>query len=124
MILQLSLSLAGIVFLMLLARWLGFDTDPRLSGPDEAARIAADAIAGFAPGDVAVAGDGRSALVAGSDGRVALLRPLGDRWVVRDVRGAAARVDGGRLHLALVEPMFAPADLDLGADAGRWAARL
>ncbi|KAB7646392.1 hypothetical protein [Polymorphobacter fuscus] len=117
-------SLFGIVTLVLLARALGFGASPLLADDGDARRIAADAIHGFAPADAVVARDGRGALVAGQDGRVALVRPLGDRWVVRIVNGAAAAVTDGRLRVTPAETMFPPADLDLGPAAAAWAQRL
>lgn len=117
-------SLVGIAFIVLLARLLGFADRPFLHRPDEAARLVADALPGFAPVEAVLAEDGRGALVASGDGRVALLRPLGDRWVVRALEGARAEARDGRLRIALAEPMFAPVDLPLGSSAPAWAARL
>jgi hypothetical protein len=117
-------SLFGIITLVLLARALGFARAPRLADAAEARRIAGDALPGFRAGDVAVARDGRGALVAGADGTVALVRGFGDRWVVRVVTGAVTEVAAGTLRLTLPEPMFPPAALDLGAAAAAWAKRL
>jgi len=117
-------SLFGIVTIVLLAWAMGFKRDPALADGEAAARLAADAVHGFAPAEAVVAAGGRAALVAGRDGRVALVRPFGDRWVVRLVNGAAAEVADGRLTLRLAEAMFPPASLDLGADARAWANRL
>lgn len=117
-------SLFGIITLMLLARALGFARAPVLADVAQASRIAADAIHGFDPVDTALALDGRGALVAGRDGRIALVRPFGDRWVVRIVNGAQARVEAGRLRVELPEWLFPPAELDLGAAATSWARRL
>lgn len=117
-------SLFGIVTIVLLARALGFARAPMLADPAEAQRIAADALHDFRGCEAVLARDARSALVAGVDGRVALVRPFGDRWVVRIVNGAGARVTGDTLHLEPAEPMFAPAELELGPVAASWAARL
>ena len=117
-------SLFGIVTLMLLARALGFAKAPVLADAAQASRIAADAIHGFDPVDTALARDGRGALLAGRDGRIALIRPFGDRWVVRIVNGAQAKVAAGRLRLELPEWRFPSAELDLGAAAAVWARRL
>jgi len=114
---------AGIALLVLLARWLGFNAQPRLTGPEEARTIAHDALVGFHPDSVAVASDARAALVAASDGRVALVRPHGDRWIVRVANGARVGRNGETLTLVLDEPMFAPVQLQL-ADAAGWAKRL
>jgi len=117
-------SLFGIVTLVLLARALGFAKAPCLADAAEARRIASDALPGFRAGDAAVARDGRGALVAGGNGEVALVRAFGDRWVVRIVNGAEAEVAAGRLLLTLPEPMFPPAEIDLGAAAPAWAVRI
>jgi hypothetical protein len=117
-------SLFGIITLVLLARALGFAKTPRLADAAEARRIAGDALPGFRAGDTAVARDGRGALVAGGHGEVALVRAFGDRWVVRIVNGAKAEVAAGRLRLTVPEPMFPPAEIELGAEATAWAGRL
>jgi hypothetical protein len=117
-------SLFGIITLVLLARALGFAKTPRLADAAEARRIASDALPGFRAAEAAVSRDGGGALVGGHDGRVALVRAFGDRWVVRIVNGAEAEVAAGRLRLVLPEPMFPPADIDLGAAAPAWARRL
>ena len=116
-------SLFGIVTLVLLARALGFAQAPVLADADDARQRAGDAIPGFRAGDVALAQDRRGALVADADGRVALLRTVGDRWVVRIVNGADVVIDGERLRLMLPEPMFPAVVLDLGAAAPGWADR-
>ncbi len=117
-------SLFGIVTIILLARALGFSRVPMLQDTAEAARLAADALPGFRPGDVGLAADGRGALVAGQDGRVALVRPFGDRWVVRVVNGAKTAIVDQRLRLTPAEAMFPPVELALGPVAAQWAARL
>lgn len=117
-------SLFGIITLMLLARALGFAKAPVLADDAEARRIAGDALHGFRPVDAALALDKRGALVAGGDGRVALVRPFGDRWVVRVVNGAAVEVKAGKMRLQSGEFMVPAAVLDLGAAAQSWAQRL
>jgi hypothetical protein len=62
--------------------------------------------------------------VAGSDGRIVLVRPFGDRWVVRIVNGATALVSGDHLRVVSRETMFPPAELELGPVATQWAQRL
>ena len=117
-------SLFGIVTLILLARALGFARAPQLADAAEARRVAADALHAFTATEVALARDGRAALVAGSDGRIALVRSVGDRWVVRIVNGAQALASGDRLRIAPREAMFPAAELDLGPAAAIWAQRL
>jgi hypothetical protein len=117
-------SLFGIVTVVLLAWALGFAKKARLADAGEAARIAADALHDFAPAEAVVADDGSGALVAGRDGRVALVKSFGDRWVVRIANGATAEVKGATLRLNLPEAMFPPAELALGPAAASWAKRL
>lgn len=117
-------SLFGILTLVLLARALGFAGAPVLADAAEAQRIAADALHDFGAVEAVLAQGGTAALVAGRDGRVALVRPFGDRWVVRVVNGAKAGLDGSRLRIAPDEAMFPATVLDLGASASGWAKRL
>jgi hypothetical protein len=118
------ISLFGILTLIMLSRAIGFAKTPVLADAAEARRIAVDALHDFRAADAVVAEDGRGALVAGSDGRIALVRPFGDRWVVRVVNGAAVQVDGDRLRLKARETMFPAAELRLGGAAASWAKRL
>ncbi len=117
-------SLFGILTVVMLARALGFAKAPLLTDADAARAIARDALHDFTPTEAIIADDRRNALVAGHDGRVALVRPLGDRWVVRIVNGAKTTLVRGRLRLMPAEAMFAPVDLALGNAAARWAAKL
>ncbi len=117
-------SLFGIVTIIMLARAMGFAKAPVMGDVAEARRIAVEVLHDFRAADAVLAEDGRGALVAGSDGRIALVRPFGDRWVVRIVNGAAVRVKDGRLRLQPNETMFPAAELRLGGAAASWAARL
>lgn len=117
-------SLFGIVTLVMLAKAIGFAKAPVLADTAEARQIAVDALHDFRAADAVLAEDGRGALVAGSDGRIALVRPFGDRWVVRIVNGAEARVEGDKLRLNPRETMLPAAELQLGSAAASWAARL
>lgn len=117
-------SLFGILTVVLLARAMGFARAARLEDAGAAARLASAALPGLQPVAAIMSEDGCGAMVAGADGRVALLRPLGDRWVVRPANGAAVRVDDGRLHIDLKEAMFPPVTLMIGPTAKDWAGRL
>lgn len=118
-------SFIAVALLVGLARLLGFARRPALADAGLAARLAADALPGFQPADTVVSRDGAGALVAAQDGRVALVRPLGDRFVVRPlVRPLVARA-GAVLRVRPEEPMFPETALDLGESvASQWAARL
>ena len=119
-------SIFGILTLVMLARALGFAKAPVLAEA-EAKSLATAALPGFRATEEAIAGGGRAALVAAADGRVALVRPHGDRWVVRLVGPAdldRAEVAGTMLQLRPREAMFGATTLDLGDRALLWAGRL
>jgi hypothetical protein len=116
-------ALLGVVTLMMLARVLGFEKQARLDSAEDAARRAGEALPGFQPAEAVVDDRGRGALVAGRDGRLALVWPLGDRLVVRSLVGARAKAGDGRLDLKLDEPGAPAITLALGAAADTWAKR-
>jgi hypothetical protein len=76
------LSIFGIATLVLLARALGFARNPPLDAPTATAAAEA-AVPGFVAATAHVDAATRTATVTGRDGRVARVRPHGDRWVVR-----------------------------------------
>lgn len=116
-------SLLGIITLIGLAWALGFRSRSRLINAETAATQAAT-IPGFVPIEAAVSDDTSAALVAAADGRIALVRPFGDRFVIRLVKDAQSHLEGHTLHLRLPEPGFPASALALGSEAPRWAARL
>lgn len=103
---------------------MGFAVRPAIADAALAGRLAAEALPGFRPADVALSRDGAAALVAARDGRVALVRPLGDRFVVRPLAGAQVARAGNVLRVRPAEPMFPETALDLGSAALDWARRL
>lgn len=117
-------SFLGVAFLVWLARVMGFAARPVIADAALASRLAAEALPGFRPADVALSRDGAAALVAAGDGRVALVRPLGDRFVVRPLAGAQVARAGNVLRVRPAEPMFPETTLDLGSAALEWAGRL
>jgi hypothetical protein len=122
---MLVFSLIGVALLIGLARLLGFARRGGLVDAGLAERLAVDALPGFRPCDVAVSRDGAGALVAGRDGRVALVRPLGDRFVVRPLAHPLVARAGAVLRVRPDEMMFPETALDLGEGAASlWAARL
>lgn len=116
-------ALLGVVTLMMLARVLGFERDARLESAGEAAARTAEALPGFEPAEAVVDDRGRGALVAGRDGRLALVWPLGDSFVVRPLAGVQAEAGDGQLRLRLAEPGVPDVSLALGAVAADWARR-
>ena len=121
MSLFLPLALAGAAVLAGLAWLLGFRAAPQL-GPGDAARLANDALTGFDAVDIAVAADGRAALLGDAGGGVVLVRGHGDRWIVRRLARGRAQREGSRLTLA--QPDAPRLTLDLGDAAERFATRL
>ncbi|MCU0890331.1 MAG: hypothetical protein MUE77_00995 [Sandarakinorhabdus sp.] len=110
--------------LIWLTRMLGFARAPRIADAGLAARLVPDALPGFQPADVALSRDGAAALVAAGDGRVALVRPLGDRFVVRTLSASDVARSGGVLRVRPAEAMFPETAIDLGDAALGWARRL
>lgn len=121
----LAFSVIGVVALVVLARLLGFARRPQIADAALAARLAAEALPGFRAAETAVSRDGSGALVAAHDGRVALVRPLGDRFVVRPLQAPIVARAGGLLRVRPDEAMFPETSLDLGEPAAlAWANRL
>ena len=119
-------SLLGIAARVAAAWWFGFGKLQPLVDAEAAKRLVADALTGFRPLDAVLDAEGRGALVTGADGETALVRPHGDRWVVRLLaRPVAAEAKGAQLIVRPDEFMFGPVTLTLDEDAaGAWAARL
>lgn len=117
-------SILGVLTLVALAWALGFRRKSSLKNTETAATEAAAAIPGFQPAAAAVSDYTSAALVAAIDGRVAMVRCFGDRFVVRLLKNVESRLDGQVLHVHLREPGFPPAAFSLGASASQWAARL
>lgn len=118
------LSALAIAVLVGISWALGFRHSPRLADTNEAVRIVDAALTGFHATDAVLDAEGRGALLDGGDGRLVLVRPLGDRWVVRVLDRAAARIDGVRLILKPQGACERATVLDLGDAAPRWARRL
>lgn len=118
------LTLAGVAWALKLGGASRIDT------PEDAMRIAEDAIAGFDADEAVVGSNGGGAIVFGSAGSVALIRPSGARFVVREVRrprwqplDAGIEIETGdsislRLDLAQADAAALGAKLDATADNG------
>lgn len=108
-------SLVAIFALAGIARWLDLGGDARIDR-DEAVRLAEEQ--GFAVADVALDRAGLAALVRDEADNFMLVRRHGAHFVAHPVRDAqAARLDHRLLSLGKVT-------LDLGDQAGVWAANL
>ena len=123
--LQFGGSLAAILLLAWLARRLGLGGDPRLRDPDEARRLAGDALCGFEAQDVVLDRAGIGALLRDSAGRVMLLRRHGARWVARLLDDhSGVRLDRTFMTIAANDKAFGAITLDLGDQAQNWATSL
>ncbi|MDP3676230.1 MAG: hypothetical protein Q8R44_14245 [Novosphingobium sp.] len=123
--LQFGGSLAAILLLAWLARRLGLGGDPRLRDPDEARRLAGEALDGFEAQDVVLDRAGIGALLRDTSGRVMLLRRHGARWAARLLDGhAGVRLDRTFMTIATHDRTFGAITLDLGDQAQAWAGSL
>ena len=117
-------SLAAILALAGVARWLRLGPEPRLAS-DEAARIAADeAVSGFEPVAIGRDREGRGAVMRDSAGRVLLLRPHGGHFAGRLLaRETRVRRDGDTLEIDPGERRYGTASLVLD-DPETWVAAI
>lgn len=123
--LQFSGSLAAILLLAWLARRLGLGGDPRLREPEEARRLAGEALCGFEATDVVLDRAGIGALLRDSTGRIMLLRRHGVHWVARLLDGhAGVRLDRSFMTIFTRDRTFGAITLDLGDQAQVWASSL
>lgn len=122
---QIAGSVLAILLLTLLASKLGLGADVRLRNADQARELAAAALCGFVPLDVALDRAGIGALLRDESGRVMLLRRHGAQFVSRllDSHGFA-RLDRNFLTIGTGERFFGSVTLDLGDQAQVWAASL
>ena len=118
-------SLAAILLLAWLARRLGLGGDPRLRDPEEAKRLAGEALCGFDAQDVVLDRAGIGALLRDSAGRMMLLRRHGVHWVARLLDShAGVRLDRSFMTIATGDKSFGAITLDLGDQAQAWAGSL
>src|SRR5438105_940876 len=91
MLITLGASLAAILILAGIARWLRLGADTRIESPEEAAAAAEAALAGFEAVEAVVGADGAGALAVGADGRLAAIKRHGARAAVREVTWTSVR---------------------------------
>jgi hypothetical protein len=122
---QIGGSLVAILALAGIARWLQLGEDVRLSDKDEARALAEAAVCGFDPVEIALDRAGIGALLRDAQGRVLLLKRHGARFAARLLSGHRdSRLDRNFLTVSTGEKRFGTVTLDLGAEAGVWAASL
>jgi len=116
-------SLAAIVALYYVARWLGLGGDVRIAD-----RLQAEALVqaeGFEPDDLIVDRGGIAAIARDSAGRHMLIRRHGVNFVARLLSTPLdARLDKNFLTIGTGDRAFGRITLDLGDAAGHWAASL
>ncbi len=124
-LIQFGASLAAILLLAGLARWLGLGRDVRLQGEDEARRLAQAALCDFIPAELTIDRAGIGALLRDTRGRVMLLRRHGAHFAARLLDSHAfARLDRNFLTVGTGEARFGQITLDLGDQAAVWASSL
>ena len=124
-LIQLGASLAAILLLALLSRWLGLGRDVRLRDEAEARQLAQAALCGFVPAELAIDRAGIGALLRDNQGRVMLLRRHGAHFAARLLDSHAfARLDRNFLTVGTGEARFGQITLDLGDQAAVWASSL
>jgi hypothetical protein len=118
-------SLAGVLGLAWLARWLQLGGDTRIRDGDHAIRLANEGAYGFAGIEAAVDLAGYSALVRDASSRHLIVSKVGDHFVTRMIRPPIeGRLDQRHLTIDLQEPNFPPVTLNLGEQAQHWASGL
>ena len=123
--LQFAGSLAAILLLAWLARRLGLGGDPRLRDPEEARRLASEALCGFEAHELVLDRAGIGALLRDPTGRIMLLRRHGVHWVARLLDShAGVRLDRSFMTIATSDKTFGAITLDLGDQAQIWASSL
>ena len=123
--LQFAGSLAAILLLAWLAGRLGLGGDPRLRDPEDARRLAGEALCGFEAQDVVLDRAGIGALLRDPAGRIMLLRRHGARWAARLLDShAGVRLDRSFVTIAVSDRAFGAITLDLGDQAQAWASSL
>ena len=124
-LIQLGASLAAILLLAWLSRWLGLGRDVRLQGEAEARQLAQAALSGFVAAELVIDRAGIGALLRDQQGRVMLLRRHGAHFAARLLDSHAfARLDHNFLTVGTGEVRFGQITLDLGDQAAVWASSL
>lgn len=124
-LIQLGASLVAVLFVVWLVGKMGLGADPRIADEAHAIRLAEEAEAGFRGVEVARDRAGFAAIVRNEEGRMMLVRAHGNHFAARPVDGqVVARLDKDFLTLAPPERTFGAVTLNLGKEAGVWAARM
>lgn len=118
-------SLAGVIFLVLVAKYLALGSDARIADEAEARELADNALCGFSASETVLATGGKGALLRDGQGQIMLLAPHGARFAARLLdRDIAVSRDGTRLTLILSDRTFPPVSMDFGDQAEAWERRI
>ncbi|MGI8943481.1 MAG: hypothetical protein ACR2FJ_04465 [Qipengyuania sp.] len=119
-LLQFLGSLAAILVLAGIVRWLGLGAPSRFTNHEEVTVAADEVHHGFAPVATAIDREGRAALARNAIGDVMLLRFHGNKVAGRLVGpGASAALAGERLRIDTGEPRFGAVELEI-ENASAW----
>jgi hypothetical protein len=121
LLIQTAGSLAAILALAGLARWMKLGGAARLASEDDVARAASEVEDGFTPVAFACDPAGAGALARDGAGRIMVIRRHGNRFAGRVLTGhAAARASGHVITIDCGERRFGTTRLELD-DAQAWA---
>lgn len=124
LVIQTAGSLAAILVLAGLARWMGLGGAPRLDSDDAVRRAADEVEDGFTPVAFAWDAEGASALARDAAGRILVIRRHGNRFAGRVLGSRAKAVpDGGTLMIDTGEALFGTVVLAI-PDVDAWAAAI
>lgn len=118
-------SIAGVLALFLICRFLGLGVEARIKDAEHAMMLAEEAHCGFDPVAAIVDRGGYAALLRNAEGRHMLIRAHGNHFVSRFVEPPfEGRLDRKMLTLSFPDRMFGSVTLDLGEQAAIWASGL
>ena len=124
-LIQLAASVAAILFLAWLARYLGLGGDLRIRDEAHARALADEVYFGFQPVDIVLDKAGIAALMKDAQGRHLLIRQHGAQFAGRLLdRHSESRLDQNFLTIGTGERTFGKITLNLGKDAQHWASGL
>ena len=102
MVWQLGGSILAIALMVWIIARLRFGIEPDILSKAEARAIADDAFGGFASAEIMLGNNGRCALLRRYDGRMALIRPHGTRYLAMHIdRRATATTQDDSLTLRM-----------------------
>ena len=124
-LLKLAGSIAAILLIAWLARFLRLGGDVRIRSEEQAREIANETCCGFDPVEIAIDKAGIAALLRDAEGRHLLVRRHGVQWAGRLLdRHNDSRLDKNFLTVGTGEKTFGSVTLNLGSQASHWAAGL